>query len=55
MLFSSLEFVLGFLPAVLAITLALRRMGLLRLVPGFLLLASLVFYGWHVPVYLLLI
>ncbi|MGE0155094.1 MAG: MBOAT family protein [Reyranellaceae bacterium] len=55
MLFSSLEFVLGFLPLVVALAAALRRMGLQRFVPGFLLLASLVFYGWHVPAYILLI
>jgi D-alanyl-lipoteichoic acid acyltransferase DltB (MBOAT superfamily) len=55
MLFSSLEFLLGFLPLVVAITAALRRMGLQRFVPGFLLLASLVFYGWHVPIYVALI
>ncbi|MDF3075425.1 MAG: hypothetical protein K0S54_3092 [Alphaproteobacteria bacterium] len=55
MLFSSLEFMLGYLPAVIGITVALQRLGLARFVPGFLLLASLTFYGWHVPSYVLLI
>jgi alginate O-acetyltransferase complex protein AlgI len=46
MLFHEPAFLYGFLPLCLAGFLALRRLGHDALIPWFLLLASLVFYGW---------
>ena len=55
MLFASLPFLLGFLPLVIAGTvIARQRMGT-RGVLVFLSLASMVFYGWHYPPYVLLL
>ncbi len=55
MLFNSHEFLLGFLPVALAVYFLLGRGGLSRLAIPWLVLASLFFYGWWNPVYLLLI
>lgn len=49
MLFHEPAFLYGFLPACLAIFLALRRAGRDALVPWFLFVASIVFYGWWDP------
>ncbi len=53
MLFSSYTFVFGFLPVVLALWLLLARAPLAART-GWLLVASLFFYGWFEPRYLLL-
>src|SRR5580704_7456665 len=52
MLFNSAVFLFFFLPAVLVVYTVLYRFGSARSVLGFLVLASLVFYGWWNPVYL---
>ena len=49
MLFSSREFILGFLPVCLCGFFALGRLGGRRWALGWLLLASLFFYGWWAP------
>lgn len=53
MLFNSIEFLVFFLPVVLAGHLILLRLGVSTL--GWLLAASLVFYGWWEPRYLFLL
>lgn len=55
MLFSSLTFLAGFLPLVIAGTLLLRRFAGTGAILLFLLAASLVFYSWTFPAYLLLL
>jgi len=55
MLFHSLEFLLGFLPVVLAGFVVLGSSGQARLVSGWLTLASFVFYGWWNPPFVLLL
>ena len=55
MLFSSLEFVFGFVPITLALFYLARRFGGRRLALGWLTAASFFFYGWWNPTYLLLI
>ncbi len=55
MLFSSVEFLFFFLPLVLLTYLGIARLGSRRMVVGWLVLASLFFYGWWNPPYLLLI
>lgn len=55
MLFHSYEFLLGFLPLAWGVFLLLKRQGLGRAASCWLLLASLSFYGWWNPVFLLLI
>src|SRR5258708_29427144 len=55
MLFNSYAFVLAFLPVSLLVYQALRRTGFVRASIFALTLASLIFYGWWNPVYLLLI
>ena len=55
MLFSSLIFIVLFLPAVLAGTFILTRFTPMWSVKVFLLLVSLVFYGWTFPSYVILI
>jgi D-alanyl-lipoteichoic acid acyltransferase DltB (MBOAT superfamily) len=55
MLFNSYAFILVFLPSVFAVHSFLRRQGLDRSAVAFLALASIVFYGWWSPVYVLLI
>ncbi len=55
MLFNSYEFIFAFLPTVLAVFFLIGRYGQLRLAVGWLVLASLFFYGWWNPSYLGLI
>ncbi len=55
MLFASLTFLLGFLPFVISGAFLTRRLFGVRACLGFLVLASLVFYGWHYPPYVLLL
>ncbi len=55
MLFSSFEFILGYLPITLAGFYLARRFGGARLALGWLTAASLFFYGWWNPTYLLLL
>ena len=55
MLFSSFEFIFGFLPITLAGFYIIRRFWGGRLALGWLTAASLFFYGWWNPVYLLLL
>ena len=55
MLFSSHEFLFGFLPFVIVATVFAARMGGRRLVFPVLIAASLVFYGWAYPPYLILL
>ncbi|CCQ75478.1 MBOAT family protein [Magnetospira sp. QH-2] len=55
MLFSSQTFLVVFLPALVLGTILLGRLGSRKLVAWYLLLASLIFYGWWEPRYLLLI
>ena len=55
MLFNSIPFVLGFLPAVLAGFFALGRLGGQRAALLFLIGASLFFYGWWNPPFVLLL
>ena len=55
MLFNSYEFILAFLPITLLGFLLLGRFGDHRYALGWLVLASLFFYGWWNPAYLLLI
>jgi alginate O-acetyltransferase complex protein AlgI len=52
MLFNSPVFLFLFLPAVLCAYLVLYRIGAVRAVLAFLVLASVVFYGWWNPIYL---
>ena len=55
MLFNSFAFILIFLPVVLAGSALLGRIGARRAAVGWLLSASLFYYGWWNPIYLLLI
>ena len=55
MVFSSDVFLLAFLPTAYLVFLLVRRMGSRQLVLGWLILASLFFYGWWNPSYLGLI
>jgi D-alanyl-lipoteichoic acid acyltransferase DltB (MBOAT superfamily) len=55
MLFNSYEFIFAFLPATVLVYFLLMGRGLPRYAHGFLLLASLFFYGWWNPYYLPLI
>ncbi len=55
MLFNSYTFVFGFLPIVLGVFFAIGRTGSRTAAIAWLSLASLVFYGWWNPSYLLLI
>src|ERR1700676_1233195 len=55
MLFNSYAFILIFLPATFVAYHALRRASFERAAIGFLVFASLVFYGWWDPVYLILL
>lgn len=55
MLFNSFEFVLFFLPTTLVVYFAIIRSGNAKLAQYWLLFASLFFYGWWNPIYLLLI
>src|SRR3954468_2718572 len=52
MLFSDPWFLFVFLPVVLAGAVVVRRLAGARAVLGFLVLASVVFYGWWNPIYL---
>jgi len=52
MLFSDPWFLFVFLPVVLAGAILVRRLAGARAVLGFLVLASVVFYGWWNPIYL---
>jgi len=54
-LFNSYAFILGFMPIALLMFHGLRHAGLVRGSIALLAIASLVFYGWWNPVYLLLI
>lgn len=55
MLFNSLEFIFLFLPIVLAIFFIIGKYGYRRLAIASLVAASLVFYGWWNPKYLILL
>jgi alginate O-acetyltransferase complex protein AlgI len=55
MLFNSYAFILAFLPITVLVYHALRRIAFDRAAIGWLVLASLFFYGWWNPVYLLLL
>ncbi len=55
MLFNSYEFLLGFLPAVLIVYFALARRGPAAGAIGFLAAASVLFYGWWNPRYVVLL
>lgn len=55
MLFNSVEFIVFFLPITLALFYFLKAKGLHRFTTGFLVVASLFFYGWWNPSYLILI
>lgn len=55
MLFNSIEFLFGFLPVVLVVFHLLRHFGRTRAALASLVGASLVFYGWWEPYYLILI
>lgn len=55
MLFNSFEFVLAFLPAVYAGYLLLSRAGTPQLVVIWLVAASVFYYGWWNPIYLVLV
>ena len=55
MLFSSREFLFFFLPLVIAATVVAARIGGRRLVFPVLVAASLIFYGWANPAYLILL
>ncbi len=55
MVFNSYDFLIGFLPPVLALATVARRFGGVRAVRIVLLLASLGFYAWYHPPYLLLL
>jgi alginate O-acetyltransferase complex protein AlgI len=55
MLFSSLTFIVGFLPLTLAAVYAAMKFGGTRLALITLLIASLVFYSWQTPAYIFLI
>ncbi len=55
MLFNSYVFILAFLPAVLVATYAVRKIAGLTASISLLVIASLVFYGWNTPAYILLI
>lgn len=55
MLFNSWLFILGFLPITLLVFFWLGRAGQFKWALGWLVIASLFFYGWWNPVYLILI
>ena len=55
MLFNSIEFLFFYLPLVVVGFLCLKRLGNLRLLMGWLVAASLFFYAWWNPSYLLLL
>src|SRR3546814_2503513 len=55
MLFNSYVFILAFLPVVLAVYYSLGGLGQFNGAVAWLLLASLFFYGWWNPTYLLLL
>jgi alginate O-acetyltransferase complex protein AlgI len=55
MLFNSYEFILVFLPITAIVYFGLGAKGLFQTAIGWLVLASLVFYGWWNPAYLLLL
>ena len=55
MTFDSPAFLFGFLPVVLLLVLVLQRAGRLRLAMFILIIASLVFYSWWKPIYLLVL
>ncbi len=55
MVFSSVEFIFGFLPIVLGMFLLVERFGGFRLSQVWLIFASLFFYGWWNPIYVPLI
>ncbi|PPT04932.1 putative poly(beta-D-mannuronate) O-acetylase [Geitlerinema sp. FC II] len=55
MLFNSYTFIFGFLPVALIGFFAINRWGYARLAIGWLVAASLFFYGWWNPPYLLLL
>ena len=55
MLFNTYVFIFAFLPAVLCVFYALRNRSYYSLAYGWLVIASLFFYGWWNPKYLLLI
>ncbi|MBP0000509.1 MAG: MBOAT family protein [Cyanobacteria bacterium SID2] len=55
MLFNSYEFIFGFLPIALIGFFAIGRWGYARIAIGWLVAASLFFYGWWNPPYLLLL
>ena len=55
MLFNSYEFIFGFLPITFGLFLALSAAGWRRFAAAWLMLASLVFYGYWAPQYLLLL
>lgn len=55
MLFNSPEFIFGFLPATLIVFFILGSLARFRLAMAWLTLASLFFYGWWEPAYLVLI
>lgn len=54
MLFSSVEFIVGFLPAIVALVYVAARVGGVRLAMLTVLAGSLVFYGWTYPAYVAL-
>lgn len=55
MAFHSYLFIFAFMPITLAVFYLLQKRGNARLLTGWLVMASLVFYGWWNPAYLLLI
>ena len=55
MLFSSLEFLFGFLPLTMAAVYIAMRFKGVRAAAAILLIASLIFYSWQTPVYFFLI
>jgi alginate O-acetyltransferase complex protein AlgI len=55
MLFNSPEFIFAFLPVTFVVYFLLNHLGMFRPAKVFLFLASLVFYGWWSPKYLVLI
>lgn len=55
MLFSSVQFLIGFLPIAIAGALLTARFGGPRSVVAYLAVASFVFYGWHYPPYVALL
>ena len=55
MLFNSFEFIFAFLPVVVLLVWAFGRFASFQAVVAVLVAASLFFYGWWNPVYLLII